>query len=83
MSAADLIDILSQGKYPPAVQEHFYKFTENIGAITWVQDDDGKPTGVARGMVSGDKEAVPFGRSCECRGAVEEWLRSLMAHAQV
>ena len=41
VSAADLIDILSQGKYPPAVQEHFYKFTENIGAITWVQDDDG------------------------------------------
>ena len=82
VSAADLIDILSQGKYPPAVQEHFYKFTDNIGAIQWGADDDGKLTGIANGMVSGDKETVPFGRPHECRGAVEDWLRTLMAHCQ-
>ena len=82
VSDADLIDILSQGKYPPAVQEHFYKFTDNIGAIQWGADDDGKLTGIANGMVSGDKETVPFGRPHECRGAVEDWLRTLMAHCQ-
>ena len=33
ISAADLVDILSKGRYPPSVQEHFPKFTDNIGGI--------------------------------------------------
>jgi|EP00966_Prymnesium_polylepis_P329384 hypothetical protein len=47
ISAADLVDILSKGKHPPAVQEHFSKFTDNTGAIEW-DDDDGEPVTAAR-----------------------------------
>ena len=59
------------GRYPPAVQEHFSKFTDNIGAIEWGADDDGKlgDRRSSRAMVSGDKETVPFGRPHCCARA--------------
>ena len=75
ISSVDLIDVLSKGKHPPAVQEHFGKFTDSIAAIRWQEDEEtGLPVGVACGMSSSDGEHVPFGRTIECRGAVEEWL---------
>ena len=81
MSAADLVDVLSKGRNPPSVQEHFSKFTDNIGAITW-QLDDGVETGTALGMVAGDGEEVTFPSEHHCDGPVEEWLSELMAHVQ-
>ena len=71
--------MLSKGRSPPAVQPHFSKFTDNIGAITW-QLDEGNPIGVAQGMVSGDGEAFAFVGDISLSGQVEVWLSDLMAH---
>ena len=82
ISQVDLVDTLSKGKFPPAVQEHFSKFTDNIGGIKWDKDpeDPSKEIGVAMGMTSGDREKVAFATPHDCRGPVEEWLLDLMAH---
>ena len=75
--------MLSKGKHAPAVQGHFASFTDNIAGIKWKLDDDtGLPEGTALGMHASDGEYVPYGRPCECRGAVEDWLGRLMVHAQ-
>eukprot|EP00966_Prymnesium_polylepis_P285794 6601981-Prymnesium_polylepis.1 len=51
ISSGDLVDVLSKGKYPPAVQEHFSKFTDNIAGIVWEKDSEtGLEIGVAVGM---------------------------------
>ena len=43
------------------MQEHFSKFTDNIGAIQWEKDEEtGAETGEALGMRSGEGEVVPF-----------------------
>ena len=78
-----MIDILSKGRNPPAVQEHFSKFTDNIGAIQWEKDEEtGAETGEALGMRSGEGEVVPFPEKFYCDGPVEEWLLELMGHVQ-
>ena len=83
ISSNDLVDVLSKGKHAPAVQGHFASFTDNIAGIKWKLDDDtGLPEGTALGMHASDGEYVPYGRPCECRGAVEDWLGRLMVHAQ-
>lgn len=58
-------------------QEHFSKFTDNIGSIEWEQED-GQPTDAALGMVSNEGEVVLFSSSMRCEGPVEEWLTGLM-----
>ena len=79
ISAADLIDILSKGRHPPSVQEHFSKFTDNIGGIRWEVDAETQAeTGAALGMRSGEGEVVPFPDEFYCDGPVEEWLLDLM-----
>ena len=59
ISAVDLVDILSKGRNPPSVQEHFSKFTDATGAIQWAEDPEtGKLTGTANGCVATDGEKV-------------------------
>lgn len=77
IAAADLVDILSKGKHPPSVQEHFSKFTFNIGAIEWETDESDK-TSSALGMYSGEGEHVAFPSSMRCDGLVEDWLTGLI-----
>ena len=80
ISGNDLVDILSKGRYPPAVQEHFSKFTDCTGAIDWAPDDEGKLTGLARGCTANDGEKFPYASSYMCEGAVEDWLNELIDH---
>ena len=80
ISANDLVDILSKGRYPPAVQEHFSKFTDCTGGIDWAPDEDGKLTGLARGCKANDGEKFPYAESLLCEGAVEDWLNELIDH---
>ena len=61
------------------MQEHFSKFTDNMGGIIWDKDPEtGQEIGVCKGMFATDKERVPFTSEFECRGPVEEWLLELM-----
>ena len=79
ISQVDLVDTLSKGKHPPAVQEHFSKFTDNMGGIIWDKDaETGEDIGVCKGMFATDKERVNFVNEFECRGPVEEWLLDIM-----
>jgi len=80
ISAADLVDILSKGRYAPAVQPHFSKFTDATGSIDWAPDDNGKLTGLARGCQAIDGEKFPYLEFLNCEGAVEDWLLELMKH---
>ena len=82
ISAVDLVDILSKGRNPPAVQEHFSKFTDATGGITWETDEAGKEIGLAKGCVSIDKETFPYQSPYRCEGQVEDWLNGLMDHQQ-
>ena len=83
ISAADLVDILSKGRTPPLVQEHFSKFTDNTGGIVWERDPEGGGlSGTALGMTSGEREHVPFLGPLVCEGPVEDWLQSLMEHSK-
>jgi dynein heavy chain len=83
VSPADLVDILSKGRNPPLIQEHFSKFTDNTAKIDWVpHEETGAPTSVARGMFSGEGEHVPYSEEFRCEGQVEEWLTGLMRHSQ-
>ena len=77
------MDILSKGRYPPAVQEHFSKFTDCTGAIDWAPDENGKLTGLARGCVANDGEKFNYAEHLNCEGAVEDWLNELMDHQVV
>ena len=80
ISSADLVDILSKGRYAPAVQPHFSKFTDATGFIDWAPDADGKLTGLARGCQSIDGEKFAYSEHLLCEGAVEDWLLVLMKH---
>jgi len=83
ISAVDLVDILSKGRNPPMVQEHFSKFTDATGGITWAKDEaTGAETGLAQGCVSIDKELFPYPEPYQCSGQVEDWLNGLMDHQQ-
>ena len=81
LDSTTLIDLLSSGRHPPAVQNHFSKFTDNIAGIEWKTDTDGTECGIAMGMYSvAGGEHVSFGSQMVCDGPVEEWLASLMEH---
>ena len=80
ISGNDLVDILSKGRYPPSVQEHFSKFTDCTGSIDWALDEAGKMTGLARGCKSNDGETFNYAQHLQCEGAVEDWLNDLMKH---
>jgi len=75
------VDILSKGRHPPAVQEHFSKFTDATGEINWeVDESTGKQTGHALGCRAKDGERFPYNEPLLCEGAVEDWLNMLMDH---
>ena len=80
ISGNDLVDILSKGRYPPAVQEHFSKFTDCTGGIDWDVDESGKQTGLAKGCKANDGEKFAYLEPLLCEGAVEDWLNDLMFH---
>ena len=83
ISAIDLVDILSKGRNPPMVQEHFSKFTDATGGIEWKPDEEtGKLTGVAMGCTATDGEKFDYPEEFACEGAVEDWLTALMAHQE-
>jgi len=84
VSPADLVDILSKGRNPPLIQEHFSKFTDNIAKIEWEVDEETQAqTSLAKGMFSGEGEHIVYSEPYRCEGQVEEWLTGLMRHSQL
>lgn len=80
LANAALLDILSNGYNPQAVQQHLGDCFDNIAALSFKQDEKtGEPTKTAIGMHSKDGgEYVDFCEDFECTGAVEDWLNGLV-----
>ena len=68
LSNDELLQILSQTKNPLAVQPHLRKCFEAIAALNFTDSME------ITGMVSGQKEHVPFSESMYPKGNVEDWL---------
>jgi dynein heavy chain len=67
----ELLEILSQTRNPRTVQKHIQKCFENIGQLQFGHGDES--TEIV-GMISGDKEVVPFSSTVNAVGNVEFWL---------
>jgi dynein heavy chain len=70
----ELLEILSQTRNPRTVQKHIQKCFENIGQLQFAS---GEASTEIVGMISGDKEVVPFSQAVNAVGNVEFWLSSL------
>ena len=83
ISPTDLLDILSQGKNPHAVEKHLSKLFDNIKKLEWTKENPDIPDSennstTAIGMYSKELEYIPFPKPHECVGAVENWLNTLV-----
>jgi dynein heavy chain len=83
MANAALLDILSNGHDPQAVQKHLGDCFDNIKKLEYYKNDDGSFTKSAHGMYSKDgDEYVEWSQPFEATGAVEQWLGALVRHQQ-
>jgi dynein heavy chain len=77
VSSNDLLDILSKGRNPQDIEEHFGKVFDNLVKVRWT----GPKT--CNAMCSRENEMVEFEQDCELDGAVEFWLQKLLDTAIV
>ncbi|KNC54636.1 dynein heavy chain 2 [Thecamonas trahens ATCC 50062] len=68
LSDDEMLEILSQTRDPTAVQKHLSKCFENIGSLTFGEDN------IITAMSSGEGETVPFIEHFYPKGNVENWL---------
>ena len=73
-SAADLLDILSNGNQPLMVAKHLTKLFDAMAKIK--MEDVNSLNAVS--MTAKDGEEVDFFSACSCEGQVEKWLNRLM-----
>lgn len=72
VSAADLLDILSNGNRPEVVCKHLTKLFDSIAKLKLEPNDDGHSK-KALGMIAKDTEYVKFFEFCNCTGAVSAY----------
>lgn len=73
VSAADLLDILSNGNAPELVARHLTKLYDSLAKLIFLPG-----TKTAGKMLSKENdELVPFKEPCDCSGKVEIWLNRL------
>jgi len=84
LSNASLLDILSNGHDPQAVQKHMGDCFDGIARLNYRKDDNGKFTRDAFEMQSKEgAEFVGFLNDFNCSGPVEEWLTRLEIQMKV
>ncbi|OHS95209.1 Dynein heavy chain family protein [Tritrichomonas foetus] len=76
VSSNDLLDILSKGRNPKDIEEHFGKVFDNLVKVEWT----GPRT--CKAMISREGEKVDFDEEIELKGAVEHWLQLLLDTAK-
>ncbi|XP_073974323.1 dynein beta chain, ciliary-like isoform X3 [Rhodnius prolixus] len=74
VSAADLLDILSNGNQPILVGRHLTKLYDSVRKLKFVEEDGVQK---AIGMWSKDGEYVILYGVCDCSGQVEKWLANV------
>ena len=82
VAPAELLDLLSKGSNPLAIEKHLPKCFDNIAKLIFTKDDKGKDTKTATHMVSKEGERIPFAPApappCLCDGPVETWMGTLV-----
>ena len=96
-SAADLLDILSNGNNPKKVERHLTKLFDSIARLKFVDDDvtaqsqddvtdseavAARPT-LINGMWSKDGEYVDLCRECQLTGQVRESFEIILASTSI
>jgi len=76
LSNDELLEILSQTRDPKAVQPHLRKCFDNIMQLVFTADSEENEI---TGMVSAEKEVVPFSSPVFGKGNVENWLLDIEA----
>ena len=84
MSNQALLDILSNGNNPEKVDEYLGDCFDGLKSLDFLRGE-GEPVPARRskGMISKDKEYVPFFDVFTCQGAVENYLCDLERQMQV
>jgi len=77
VSSNDLLDILSKGRNPQDIEEHFSKVYDNLVKVKWT----GPKTCSA--MISREGEVVDFDEELSLDGPVEVWLQKLLDTAKL
>jgi dynein heavy chain len=70
----ELLEILSQTRNPHTVQNHLRKCFDNMDRIIFTDEPESKNI---IGMISSDKEEVPFSGTVVAEGNVEHWLTGI------
>ena len=78
-SAADLLDILSNGNQPTKVERHLTKLFDSMARLKFIENPDTNDvTKDISGMWSKDGEYVDMSSECNLDGQVEVWLNRLL-----
>jgi dynein heavy chain len=77
VSSNDLLDILSKGRNPQDIEQHFGKVFDNLVKVKWTGPKK------CNAMCSRENEVVDFESEVELEGAVEFWLQKLLDNAIV
>ena len=72
VSSNDLLDILSKGRNPKDIEQHFGKVFDNLVKVQWTGPN------TCKAMISRENEIVEFDEEIELKGAVENWLQKLL-----
>uniref|UniRef100_A0A8C5LC16 Dynein axonemal heavy chain 17 n=1 Tax=Jaculus jaculus TaxID=51337 RepID=A0A8C5LC16_JACJA len=78
VSAADLLDILSNGNDPVEVSRHLSKLFDSLCKLKFRLDATEKPLKIGLGMYSKEDEFVDFDQECDLSGQVEVWLNRVL-----
>jgi len=81
LSDADLLDILSKGKYPRMITKHLKACLSGVVALQFQDGDDGEGKETL-GVFSPEGEFLQFTTPCTLSGDVEGWLLVLTEHIQ-
>ena len=76
VSSNDLLDILSKGRHPKDIEQHFSKVFDNLVKVEWVNDN------TVSAMISKEGEKVDFLEDVVLSGPVEVWLQKLLDSAR-
>eukprot|EP01051_Picozoa_sp_SAG22_P009914 SAG22_NODE_860_length_6828_cov_5.663100_6_plen_170_part_01 len=76
-----LLEILSQGSNPEAIQAHLPAVLDSVALLTF----DKKDKQLVVGMTSGEGEYIPMSEhiSCKAAGNVEDWLGGVVRAMQI
>ena len=76
-----LLEILSQGSNPEAIQAHLPAVLDSVNLMTF----DKKDKQLVIGMTSGEGEYIPLSEQCNCKAAgnVEDWLGGVVTAMQI